>query len=84
MESEGQLGLELLDNEHNERVKQVFQGIGSNAVVEDRVTVSVQGPNALNLAAKLRGIRFDANHENVGAYPSNRIRYGVGLSLIHI
>ena len=78
MESEGQLGLELLDNEHNERVKQVFQGIGWNAVVEDRVTVSVQGPNALNLAAKLRGIRFDANHENVGAYPSNRIRYGVG------
>ena len=73
-----QAGLELVDNEHNQRVMDIFRGIGWDDVIEQRVQVVVEGPSALPVASRLRGARFKATHQPSDAYTTNRIRYGVG------
>ena len=52
--------------------------VGWNDVIEDRVEITVSGPNSLSLAARLRGARFNATHQEELASSTNRIRYGVG------
>ena len=70
--------MELIDNEHNQRVIDIFRGIGWDDVIEHRVQVAVEGPSALSVASRLRGARFKATHQTSDAYTTNRIRYGVG------
>ena len=74
----GQAGLQLIDNDHNQRVIQIFQGVGWNDVIEERVEITVSGPDSLSLAARLRGARFNATHQEASPSGANRIRYGVG------
>jgi hypothetical protein len=38
----------------------------------------VSGPDSLSLAARLRGARFNATHQEASPSGANRIRYGVG------
>ena len=73
-----QAGLELIDNDHNQRVIDIFRGIGWDDVIEQRVQVLVEGPSASSLASRLRGARFKATHLTGDAYTTNSIRYGVG------
>ena len=73
-----QAGLELIENEHNQRVIDVFRGIGWDDVVEERVEIAVKGPTSLPLASRLRGAHFKATHQISDAHTTNRIRYGVG------
>ena len=72
----GQAGLQLIDNEHNQRVIQIFRGVRWNDVIEERVEVTVNGPNSLSLAARLRGARFKATNQEESPNIANRIRYG--------
>ena len=74
----GQAGLELIVNDHNQRVIDIFRGIGWDDVIEQRVQVVVEGPSASPLASRLRGARFKATHLASDAHTTNRIRYGVG------
>ena len=74
----GLAGLELINNDHNQRVIDVFRGLDWNDVVEQRVQISTSGPAASQAAARLRGLGFKASHQKSEAYPLNRIRYGVG------
>jgi hypothetical protein len=74
----GLAGLELIDNDHNQRVSDVFRGLDWDDVVEQRVQISTSGPAASQAAARLRGLGFKASHQKSEAYPLNRIRYGVG------
>jgi len=74
----GQVGLELIENDHNQRVLDVFRGIGWDDVIEQRVEVAVKGPTALPLASRLRGANFKTTHQISDAHTTNRIRYGVG------
>ena len=73
-----QAGLELIDNDHNQRVIDIFRGIGWDDVIEQRVQVVVEGPSASPLSSRLRGARFEATHLTSDAHITNRIRYGVG------
>ena len=75
---DGKAGLEIIDNDHNKRVIDIFRGLEWNDVVEERVEVAVQGPSAFSLASRLRGAGFKATHEETDLYPKNRIRYGIG------
>ena len=52
--------LELTGDPHNERVLDVFRGIGWDDVVESRVTVQVTGADRVRVAAELRDLRFNA------------------------
>ena len=70
--------MELIDNDHNQRVIDIFRGIGWDDVIEQRVQVLVEGPSASSLASRLRGARFKATHLTGDAYTTNSIRYGVG------
>ncbi|MDE0873122.1 MAG: LCP family protein [Acidimicrobiales bacterium] len=74
----GLAGLELIDNDHNQRVSDVFRGLDWDDVVEQRVQINSTGPGASQAAARLRGLGFKASHQKSEAYPLNRIRYGVG------
>ena len=74
----GLAGLELIDNDHNQRVSDVFRGLDWDDVVEHRVQINTTGPAASQAAARLRGLGFKASHQKSEAYPLNRIRYGVG------
>ena len=74
----GQAGLEIVDNDHNQRVVQIFRGIGWNDVIEERVEVTVSGPNSLSLASRLRGAGFKATQQEAPPSTTNRIRYGAG------
>ena len=74
----GVAGLELKKNEHNERVIDVFRGVGWDALVEGRVKVHISGPSASQAASRLRGVGFKASHEQRQAYTTTQIRYGVG------
>ncbi len=52
--------LELAPDPHNERVLDVFRGIGWDDVVESRVTVHVSGAERDRVAAELRDLGFNA------------------------
>ncbi|HIF65711.1 MAG TPA: LytR family transcriptional regulator [Acidimicrobiia bacterium] len=74
----GLAGLELIVNDHNQRVIDVFRGLDWDDVVEQRVRINTTGPAASQAAARLRGLGFKASHQKSEAYPLNRIRYGLG------
>ena len=71
-------GLELIENEHNERVIDIFRGVGWDELIERRVKVQITGPSASRIASRLRGIGFKATHQEGQAYTTTQIRYGVG------
>ena len=74
----GVAGLELKQNEHNERVIDIFRGVGWDSIVERRVKVHISGPSASHTASRLRGVGFKASYEEGREYPTTQIRYGVG------
>ena len=74
----GVAGLELKQNEHNERVIDIFRGVGWDSIVERRVKVHISGPSASHTAYRLRSVGFKASYEEGREYPTTQIRYGVG------
>ncbi|HCB37135.1 MAG TPA: hypothetical protein DEP66_02715, partial [Acidimicrobiaceae bacterium] len=64
----GRWALGLFDERHNERVLDVFRGIGWHDVVESRVSVRVSGQQRWDVAAQLTALGFDARA--VGAEPA--------------
>ncbi|HJM21934.1 MAG TPA: LytR C-terminal domain-containing protein [Acidimicrobiales bacterium] len=71
-------GLKLIENDHNERVIDIFRGVGWDELIERRVKVQITGPSASRIASRLRGIGFKATHQEGQAYTTTQIRYGVG------
>ena len=61
------LGLDPAHAQHNQRVLDVFRGIGWDDIVESRVRVLVTGPQRQRLAAELSALGFIA--EAAGALP---------------
>lgn len=75
----GQGGLALAATPDNQRVLDVFRGIGWNDVVEGRVTVEVQGDERREAAASLGELGFQASAASGTSSPSVPVvRYGVG------
>ncbi|WP_420623102.1 LCP family protein [Candidatus Poriferisodalis sp.] len=68
--------LGLTPDPHNQRVLDVFRGIGWDDIVESRVTVHVTGTARHRLAAELSELGFDA--EAAGAIPEGVGRPPVG------
>lgn len=62
------LGLDPQSAEHNQRVLDVFRGIGWDDIVESRVRVQVTGTARHRIAAQLDELGFDA--EAAGAVPA--------------
>ena len=61
------LGLDPARVEHNQRVLDVFRGVGWDDLVESRVRVLVTGPQRQRIAAELRSLGFIA--EAAGEWP---------------
>ena len=80
VEQNGQAGLALRAGEHNDRVLDVFRGIGWDDVVEQRVSVRVVGDGSSAIAQALGDVgfviagRFGSGEQGDRA----RLRYGVG------
>ena len=76
-EIRGVSGLALRDTPNNRQVLDVFRGIGWDAVVESRVSISVAGADAGPVVAALGDIGFSVAR-NVGAFETTVVRYGPG------
>ena len=75
------LGLDPERAEHNQRVLDVFAGIGWDDIVESRVKVQVTGTGRHRLAAELAEIGFDA--QAAGAMPEG-ISEAPGSTVVYL
>jgi LCP family protein required for cell wall assembly len=84
-EIRGVPGLSLIESSTNERILEVFRGIGWDSVVEDRVSVSVIGDQAALVVADLDALGFDSRRGTASgeSIPDGTfvVRYGVGGQL---
>lgn len=79
VERAGQAGLALAATADNERILDVFRGIGWLDVVESRVEVGVAGADRTQVAVALRELGFDASLTTSATEGDvATIRYGVG------
>ncbi len=78
-ERSGAFGLDLPLTEDNRRILDVFRGIGWDDVIEERVSVTVTGPQRSAVAAALGELGFDTS-ARLGSTEGAEavIRYGVG------
>ena len=76
--SGGIQGLSLKKNNHNSRVIKVFDGVRWGAVTENRVYVTVEGSEAVQLAETLSELGFRSDTATGYAGRGSRIVYGFG------
>jgi len=76
--SDGIQGLSLKKNNHNSRVIEVFDGVRWGAVTENRVYVTVEGSEAVQVAERLSELGFQSETATGYTGVASRIVYGFG------